>query len=340
MNLVIPKPREESALDHSPAIPGKVFGWDPGLKTAPLLEVLDLTVSFVQYSRGLRQKLLRVITGLSLDIRPGEIVAVVGASGSGKSLLAHAVLGIQPDNAVVGGSLLFDGQELSSERQAHLRGRDMVLIPQSVNFLDPLMKVGRQVRYAVRGGDPVNIQRQVFARYHLAPRVEDLYPFQLSGGMARRILVAMALVSGARLIIADEPTPGLDPLVLEEAMGHFRELADEGRGIMFITHDINNALNIADRIAVFYAGTTVEIAPVSDFAGKGESLRHPYTRALWRALPQNGFVPIAGRQPHPEALPAGCLFYPRCSLASDECRVKQPDARTVRGGMVRCFHAS
>jgi len=340
MNLLLPKPKREWDTGHSPVKAGRLVSREPSVNKPPLLEVRDLSLSFVQYSRGLRQKLLKVIGCLSLDIRPGEIVAVVGASGSGKSLLAHAILGIQPANAIVDGSLLFDGQVLTSERQAALRGRDMVLVPQAITFLDPLMRVGQQVRNAVRVGDPIVVQKQVFARYHLAPAVEKLYPFQLSGGMARRILVAMALVSGARLIIADEPTPGLDPLVLEEALGHFRELADEGRAIMFITHDIDNALKIADRIAVFYAGTTVEIARASDFIGEGESLRHPYTRALWRALPQNDFVPTSGHQPYPEAWPDGCIFRPRCALASDRCRQEQPLSRMVRGGMVRCFHAS
>jgi len=339
MDLLLPQSDGEDNRYH-PKEAGRLIGLDPGIKKPPLLEVMEMALSFIQYSRGMRQKLLRVISNLSLDIRSGEIVAVVGASGSGKSLLAHAILGIQPANAIVQGRLLFDGQELTPERQAALRGREMVLIPQSVNYLDPLMKVGQQVRNAVRVGDPSAVQKQVFARYRLLPRVEELYPFQLSGGMARRILVAMALVSGARLIVADEPTPGLDPVVLEEALGHFRELADEGRGVMFITHDINNALKVADRIAVFYAGTTVEIAPVSDFAGKGENLRHPYTRALWRALPQNEFVSTSGYQPYPETWPDGCLFHPRCSLASDSCRVSRPESRMIREGMVRCFHAS
>lgn len=338
MNLVLSPNRTDINI-HKTA-PSHVLSNKPAPATAPLLEVKDLSLSFVQYSRGLRQKMLRVISSLSLDIKPGEIMVVVGASGSGKSLLAHAILGILPANAHVEGSLRFRGEELTPRRQRQLRGRDMALIPQSVNFLDPLMKVGHQVRHAVRGADPIKTQRQVFERYHLAPQVEELYPFQLSGGMARRVLVAMALVSGAGLIIADEPTPGLDSLVLEEALGHFRELADEGRAVMFITHDISTALGIADRIAVFYAGTTVEIAPVIDFADRGERLRHPYTQALWQALPQNDFTPLPGRQPHPEALPAGCLFSPRCRLADDKCCEYNPPAQSLRGGTVRCFHAS
>lgn len=152
--------------------------------------------------------------------------------------------------------------------------------------------------------------------------------------------MATAAISGARLIIADEPTPGLHPEVVQETLDHLRELAGDGRGVMLITHDIETALKIARRIAVFYAGATVEVAPVEDFRGGGEALRHPYTRALWSALPQNSFVPIPGFQPHPDALPPGCLFEPRCPLRTHRCAAARPEARVLRGGMVRCFHAT
>ncbi|MDF2960282.1 MAG: ddpD [Paenibacillus sp.] len=305
-----------------------------------ILEVNDLTVSFTQYTAGLRQNILKVIQGLHLSIRAGEIVAVIGSSGSGKSLLAHAVLGILPNNATVTGQILFDGKPLTPEQQAGLRGREIALVPQSVNYLDPLMRVGKQIRKAVKSGDRDGKLKKVFERYRLHPGTAGKFPFQLSGGMARRILVSTATVSGARLIIADEPTPGLDPAVVTEALSIFRELADEGCAVMLISHDIDSALRVADKVAVFYAGTTVELANAGDFKGDGSGLRHPYTRALWRALPQNEFVPIPGVQPHPNALPPGCLFAPRCVNASAECAVAQPEVREVRGGMVRCLHAT
>lgn len=308
-----------------------------------LLEVNDLTVSFTQYTAGLRQSILKVINGLHLTIQAGEIVAVIGSSGSGKSLLAHAVLGILPGNATVTGQILFDGLPLTLEKQAELRGKEIALVPQSVNYLDPLMQVGAQVRASIHSGnreDREDKLNQVLARYRLQPDTAKKYPFQLSGGMARRILVSTATVSGARLIIADEPTPGLDPAVVTETLSFFRELADEGSAVMLISHDIGSALSVADKVAVFYAGTTVELANAEDFAGDGAGLRHPYTRALWRALPQNEFVPIPGVQPQPSALPSGCLFAPRCGNATLECATAQPEVRSVRGGMVRCLHAT
>ena len=304
-----------------------------------MLEVKNLTLSFIQYQVGLRQRELKVISDLELDIAAGEVVGVVGASGSGKSLLAHAILGILPSNASFQGELLFDGEQLTPERQARLRGREISLIPQAVTFLDPLMRVGRQARGVGPGGASAKQQREVFARYGLAEEVDELYPFQLSGGMLRRVLVSTAVLSGARLIIADEPTPGLDPTAVAETLGHLRELADGGNAVMLITHDLMAARTIADRIAVFYAGTTVEVAPSSAFSGDGSALRHPYTRALWHALPDNDFTPMIGSQPMPDSMPEGCPFGPRCPLVTAECRVEMPEVSATDGGWVRCFHA-
>jgi len=305
-----------------------------------ILEVENLSVSFKQYTAGLKHINHKVISSLNVTLEAGEILAVVGASGSGKSLLAHAILGILPSNASVSGVITFEGEELTPTRQKAVRGKEIALVPQSVNFLDPLMRVGSQVRTSVKKGDAVKAQRAVFERLHLRQEVEHMYPFQLSGGMARRTLLSTAIVSGAKVIIADEPTPGLDPVVIKEALDQFREFANQGAAVMLITHDIESALQIADKIAVFYAGTTVEIAKVEDFVGQGEAIRHPYSKALWRALPQNDFIPIAGSQPHPSALPPGCLFAPRCEMATPECWEAQPDMRNLRDGMVRCIHAT
>jgi len=305
-----------------------------------ILEVENLSVSFKQYTDGFKEINHKVISSLNVTLEAGEILAIVGASGSGKSLLAHAILGILPSNANVSGIIKYEGEELTPTRQTALRGKEIALVPQSVNFLDPLMRVGSQVRTAVKNGDAVSAQRKVFERYRLGKEVEGMYPFQLSGGMARRTLLSTAMVSDAKVIIADEPTPGLDPIVIKEALDNFREFADNGCAVMLITHDIESALQIADKIAVFYAGTTVEIAPVEDFVGKGEAIRHPYTKALWRALPQNEFIPIPGSQPHPSSLPPGCLFAPRCEMATAECQQAPPEMRELRDGMVRCIHAT
>ena len=177
--------------------------------------------------------------------------------------------------------------------------------------------------------------RDLLGRYGLADEVADLYPFELSGGMARRVLLLTALMRQPRLIIADEPTPGMDLALAKQAMQDFRTFADDGNGVLLITHDLELALEVADRIVVFYAGTTVEEAKVTDFADE-TLLRHPYTRALYEALPGRGFAALPGTQPYVKDLPAGCPFAPRCADRREACDGEIPVA-CVRGGRVRCI---
>ena len=311
------------------------------MKKEPILSVKDLGISFSPYTKGLRKRELEVITNLDIDLYEGERLAVVGSSGSGKSLLAHAILGILPDNATTEGNIIYKGKTLTLKDKEKLRGREIVFIPQSVNFLDPLMKVSKQVKISIENKEKANKrQRYIFNKYGLDKKVDNLYPFELSGGMARKVLLSTALVSDCKVIIADEPTPGLDEKSLNEALKDFRNIADSGCAILMITHDIEAALKIADKIAVFYAGTTLEIANVNDFKGDGKNLRHPYSKALFNALPQNGFKPIKGSQPMPNELPKGCLFQDRCECISEKCRLIRPNARMVRDGMVRCLNAT
>ena len=311
------------------------------MKKEPILSVKDLGISFSQYTKGLRRRDLQVITNLDIDLYEGEILAVVGSSGSGKSLLAHAILGILPDNATTEGDIIYKGKKLTLKEKENLRGNEIGFIPQSVNFLDPLMKVSKQVKISIDNKEEANKrQRKIFNKYKLDKKVDNFYPFELSGGMARKVLLSTALVSDCKVIIADEPTPGLDEESLNEALKDFRSIADSGCAILMITHDIEAALKIADKIAVFYAGTTLEVANVSDFKGDGNDLRHPYSKALFNALPQNGFKPIKGTQPMPHELPKGCLFQDRCECVSKECRVVRPNAKVIRDGMVRCLNAT
>ena len=300
-----------------------------------ILEIQDLSISFRQYEKGIRQVDLPVISRLNVTVHEGEIVAVVGSSGSGKSLLAHAILGLLPSNAMCSGEFFFLQEPLTPERMEKLRGKEIALVPQSVTYLDPLMKVGKQVRRGRRDRETVSRQRELFSQYGLAQEVEEKYPFACSGGMSRRILLATALMENPRLIIADEPTPGMELSLAGKAMEDFRRFADMGNGVLLITHDIELALKVADRIAVFYAGTTVEEALVSDFESE-ELLRHPYTIALWRAMPRNGFHPIDGVQPYVKDLPKGCVFGPRCPDFSQECEGEIPE-RVIRCGTVRCI---
>ena len=302
----------------------------------PILEVRGLSIAFRQYEAGTRQRSLPVIRDLSLTVGAGQIVAVVGSSGSGKSLLAHGILHILPYNSCMQGEMRFCGMPLTAERAASLRGREMVLVPQGVTYLDPLIRVGPQVRRGQRTARARAKCREVLARYGLDADTENLYPFELSGGMARRVLISTAVMETPRLILADEPTPGLDARAAARILGHFRELADAGAGILLITHDLELALTVADRVAVLYAWETVEEAAAQDFAAG--RLRHPYTQALWAALPQNGFTPIPGTQPYPGDIPAGCQFAPRCRHCRTACRAQASiPYRPAEGGYVRCL---
>ncbi len=253
----------------------------------PILSVDHLSVSFTRYGRGLSRTELNPIRDLSLTVEPGQVAAVVGESGSGKSLLAHAIFHILPRNARVAGDIRYDGAPLTRERAESLRGREISLIPQGVTWLDPMMKVGDQLRRGRRDPDARTRCRQVLERYGLGPETEGLYPFQLSGGMARRVLIASAVMEGPRLIVADEPTPGLDARTAVRVLGHFRELAEEGAGVLLITHDLELALTVAGTVSVLLDGQTVDHLPAARFQS-GQGLTHPYTQALWRAMPKNG----------------------------------------------------
>ena len=302
-----------------------------------ILEIEELSLSFSQYEneRSSRKIELPVISKLSVSVHEGEIVAVVGSSGSGKSLLAHAILGLLPYNAKVTGNMYYDGELLTEERICALRGNKIAFVPQSTTYLDPLMTVGKQVQGG-KGEEKKRKQRGLFKRYGLGEEVDTKYPFECSGGMTRRVLLTSALMGDPELIIADEPTPGMDLALAKKSMEDFRNFADEGKGVLLITHDIELALEVG--IAVFYAGTTVEEAPVSDFASE-ETLRHPYTKALWRALPQNGFQPLPGVQPYVKDMPKGCPFGPRCSMYTEACQGEIPMQR-VGCGTVRCVRFS
>lgn len=306
-----------------------------------ILTVENLSISFTQYVSGLQKRDLNVISQLDLDVKKGEIVAIVGSSGSGKSLLAHAILGILPENAHVEGKITYKGEELTDEKKKKIRGKEICLIPQSVNYIDPLMQAGKFVQLSIDDKEEAKRrQRKVFDEYGLGEEVDHMYPFQLSGGMTRRVLVSTAAIVDSQVIIADEPTPGLDEKALNETLKLFTDLRDKGCSIIMITHDIEAALKISDRIAIFYAGSTLEIANKEDFAGKGEKLRHPYTKALWMALPENGFHTISGSQPSPLNLPKGCLFFDRCHHCDEGCQTDRPDLQHMHEGMVRCVKAT
>jgi len=286
------------------------------------------------------------VTDVSFAVAPGECLALVGESGCGKSVLAGALLGFLPGNAELAGAALLsspDGPPLdllaTPDRvlATTVRGRRIGLVPQSpAAHLTPVRTARDQLEETVAAlapGEraPRARAEAVAARAGLAPADLDHYPHELSGGMAQRVATALALVGDPWLLIADEPTTGLDRALVEALVDELRRLVDDGRAVVMITHDLAAARRVADRIAVMYAGRLVEVGPTRDVL---DAARHPYTRGLVDSLPDRGFTPIPGTPPLLTDLPPGCSFGPRCTRAVAAC-ARRP-ALTGNAHLVAC----
>ncbi len=268
-----------------------------------ILEVNNLNIGFNMYDKALNQNIHAAVFDVDIDVLKGEIHAIAGSSGSGKSLMAHAILGILPSNAVVSAEMKFLGKDVNNAVLNSLRGKHIAFVPQSVAYLDPLMRVGDQLKIGGRHENEINHVMDIlgFAKKDLIK-----YPFQLSGGMARRILIANVMLSNAELIVADEPTPGLSLDLAKEVLNHFRKMADEGKGVLLISHDIDIVCSVADRMSIFYGGRILETLATSDFLSGPEFIKHPLTKAFWTALPQNGFLVTGMDEIEKECIRLGC----------------------------------
>ncbi|MGI5358945.1 ABC transporter ATP-binding protein [Streptomyces sp. CA-252508] len=287
---------------------------------------------------------IAAVGGASFDLAAGECLALVGESGCGKSVLASALLGLLPGNAQTSGTAVIDGIDLLAADERTLartvRGRRIGLVPQSpAAHLTPVRTVRAQLQETLRelSGTPrAELRAAAVAaaeRAAFPPGLLDHYPHELSGGQAQRAATALALVGDAPLLLADEPTTGLDRDLVDRTADELRRHADGGRALLLITHDLAAAERIADRVAVMYAGRIVELAGAARFFG-APGPRHPYARGLLAALPERDFTPIEGMPPELGALPDGCAFAPRCDRADDACRAVPP----LRDG-VACHHA-
>ncbi|MFN4128525.1 MAG: ATP-binding cassette domain-containing protein [Paracoccaceae bacterium] len=220
------------------------------------------------------------LSGISLSVERGEVVGLIGGSGAGKSLVAMALMGSLPRNAIRSGCVTLD--------HAPIAAGHLALAPQSVDALDPLADVGTQIgRFARLAGRQPDVAT-LLARVGLTTSVAPLFPHQLSGGMAKRVLLATALATESAFLIADEPTLGLDPGAADDLMACLAGLAEQGKGVLAISHDLPRLVGTARRVIVLNEGEAVETAPAACFAGNGARLSHPFSRALWRA--QNGEI--------------------------------------------------
>ncbi len=261
------------------------------------LQFNNVSVGFRRYAGLLRQNFIPVVQDVDFAVSPGELVGVVGASGAGKSLLAQAVLDYLPPNAVRFGDVALDGEVLAGDALERARGSRVALAPQSLDALDPLLPIGRQIQRLARlsGCSELEAQRaarQTISRYGLSESHLRAYPHELSGGMARRALLATATAGGAQCLIADEPTVGLDAVTATDILAHLRALADEGRTVLVISHDLPALVEVADRIVSLRNGQMVEDTPARLFRTNSPELA-PYGRALWDAQPANGMARVA-----------------------------------------------
>ncbi|MFJ8788806.1 ABC transporter ATP-binding protein [Streptomyces sp. NPDC102462] len=306
-----------------------------------LLDVRDLHVEFTT-----RDGVARAVNGVTCRVAAGETLAVLGESGSGKSVTAQAVMGIldTPPGRITGGQILFRGRDLlklKEDGRRRIRGAELAMIFQdALSALNPVLSVGDQLgeMFVVHRGMSKRDARaravELMDRVRIpgaAQRVRD-YPHQFSGGMRQRIMIAMALALEPALVIADEPTTALDVTVQAQVMDLLAELQREyTMGLVLITHDLGVVADVADRIAVMYAGRIVESAPVHDLY---KAPAHPYTRGLLDSIPRldrkgRELYAIKGLPPNLMHIPPGCAFHPRCPMARDVCRTDEPPLYTV-----------
>ena len=314
-----------------------------------LLTVTDLRVT-LQTHRGP----VAALRGVSFALQRGGTLGLIGESGCGKSITALALMGLLPEGAGVGGSILFDGQELTTLGEPELcklRGQRIGMVFQEpMTALNPLHTVGHQIAESLRlhqrmGRAAARAQAlRLLERVQLpqAARRLDAYPHQLSGGQRQRVVIAIALACGPSLLIADEPTTALDVTIQREVLDLIAELVrEDGMGLLLISHDLGVMADTVQHMLVMYGGTVVESGPT---AAIFERLAHPYTRGLFAARPRLGLMhgsrlaTIPGRVPELADMPPGCPFAERCDRALDACRRGPPAAVAVAAGHVaRCI---
>jgi oligopeptide transport system ATP-binding protein len=314
-----------------------------------VLEVDDLHVQFRTDSG-----LVRAVNGLSYTVAAGETLAILGESGSGKSVSAQAIMGIldMPPGEITEGRIWFEGRnllELEKEEQRKVRGPGISMIFQdALSSLNPVYSVGFQIGEMFRAHrgvskkDAKKLAVELMERVRIpaaAQRVND-YPHQFSGGMRQRVMIAMAIALDPKILIADEPTTALDVTVQAQVMDLLKDLQREtGMGLVLITHDLGVVNEVADKVAVMYAGKAVETGTVDDVFGNPA---HPYTEGLMTSIPQveakgGRLQPITGQPPNLARIPSGCSFHPRCAhrrlgaaaRPGEECSVDVPPLRPV-----------
>ena len=321
------------------------------LETANVIEVEDLTVEFRK-----REGSLSAVNGVNFSLARGEVLTILGESGSGKSVTLKAMMGLLPDYAHTKGAVRLNGQNILALPPAVLakvRGRQISMIFQEpMAALDPVYTIGEQIAEAIVQHEGISHKAAMQRALELLDRVSipsaarrlKNFPHEMSGGMRQRAMIALALACNPSVLLADEPTTALDVTVQIQILLLLRQLADDlGMAVIFVTHDIGVAAEISDRIAVMYAGRFVETGTVREVM---RARRHPYTAGLLASTVHGGLrgqelETIPGSPPSLAALPPGCAFGPRCRSVQEACRTGQPPVVEYGPGtMVRCVRAA
>jgi len=315
----------------------------------PLLEVKNLRVEFPT-----RRGTLLAVDDVSFDIAPGEVLGVVGESGAGKSLTGNAIIGLlEPPGRIAAGEVRLEGRridQLPYEEMRKVRGARIGAIFQDpLTSLNPLYSVGRQLVETIQTHLPLGAaaarQRALDLLKEVGiPAAEqriDHYPHQFSGGMRQRVVIALALCAGPRLIVADEPTTALDVSIQAQIIALLKKLCREHRtAVMLVTHDMGVIAETADRVAVMYAGRIVEIGPVRDVI---KHAKHPYTKGLMGSIPSLGelrggkLAQIDGSMPRLTEIPKGCAFNPRCAARGARCLSERPELMAAGASRAACW---
>ncbi|WP_327577582.1 dipeptide/oligopeptide/nickel ABC transporter permease/ATP-binding protein [Streptomyces sp. NBC_00145] len=306
----------------------------------PVLQVTDLAIGFDARHGG-----MDIVDGITFDVRPGEVLGLVGESGCGKSLTALTVMGLEPKGARIRGRVTFDGQELigrSMGARRRLLGHDMAMIYQdALSSLNPAMTVRSQLKQVVRRGGR-RTPAELLSLVGLDPeRTLRSYPHELSGGQRQRVLIAMALSRSPKLIVADEPTTALDVTVQAQVIELLLRLREElGFALILVSHDLALVADVTDRVVVMYGGQIVETGVTADLV---EAPTHHYTRGLLGSVlsletAADRLTQIRGVVPSPADFPAGCRFADRCPMASEVCRTTAPDLLGGRRHASACHH--